>query len=689
MASTNQPYIYVAQVILQPQPIFCRLASMATSFSTARAVRNPISICLLVCLLGVSALSQAEDFSVDMRDTDIKEFIATIGKLTDKTIIIDDRVKGKINIRSPRTVSASELYDIFLVQLGVSGFAVVDLGNNILKVIPSQGAKLEGIDVQTDGDPLPRSTENVVTRVVQVNNVDVNALVPILRPLVDNKTGIIAPYPASNVILITDRESNVRRLLQIIIQVDKADTDDTEIIQLHNASAQDISKTLTTLMREQTKGAEGARQMPMITADERSNSLLIRADKASRAYLKKVIEKLDSEVETDTNTRVRYLKYAKAIDLVPVLESISSSITTADKAVAGKAPPQNQSSINIKAHEPTNSIVLSGTPSLIKEIDNVIDKLDIRRAQVHVEAIIVEMTERRAKELGMQWLFGSKDGSSITPVGGTNFNNLGNGINTAGAAALADTASLAGIMSNVEGLSLGLGRFDSSGFNFAALIKALETDTDSNILSTPSLMTMDNVEASILVGQEVPVVTGSVAGDNNSNPFQTISREEVGVKLKITPQVNDGSAVQLKIEQEVSSVTGTNSSDFITNKREINTTVLIDDGATIVLGGLIDDDVQESSSKVPLLGDIPYLGRLFRSDSTKILRRNLMVFIRPTIIRDQNSMTLISSAKYGYIRAQQLLQEGQGIQLFRDEAPRVLPEWTGMSPSLPNLVAPE
>ncbi|MEH6822975.1 MAG: type II secretion system secretin GspD [Motiliproteus sp.] len=642
---------------------------------------------LLVFLLCFSSLTRAEDFSVDMRDTDIKEFISTIGKLTNKTIIIDARVKGKINIRSPRAVSASELYDIFLVQLGVSGFAVVDLGNNILKVIPSQGAKLAGIEVQTDSDALPRATESVVTRVVQVNNVDVNALVPILRPLVDNKTGIIAPYPASNVILITDRESNVRRLLQIIIQVDKADTDDTEIIKLHNASAQTISQTLTTLMRGQGKGAEGARRLPMITADERTNSLLVRADKTSRAYLKKMIQKLDSEVATDTNTRVRYLKYAKAIDLVPVLESISSAITTADKAVAGKAPVQNQSSINIKAHEPTNSIVMSGTPSLIKEMDSVIVKLDIRRAQVHVEAIIVEMSETRAKELGVQWLFGSKDGTGIIPAGGTNFRVGGaRSISAVAAAALGENPALA---VSGEGLSLGLGRFNSSGLNFAALINALQSDTDTNVLSTPSLMTMDNVEASILVGQEVPIVTGSTTGDNNSNPFQTISRQEVGIKLRITPQVNDGSAVQLKIEQEVSSISRTPAADIVTNKREIKTTVLIDDGATVVLGGLIDDNVEEISSKVPLLGDIPYLGRLFRSDSTKVERRNLMVFIRATIIRDQSAMAEISTSKYGYIRAQQLLQEAQGIQLFSDEAPRVLPEWTGMSPSLPNLVTPE
>ncbi|MFT6913733.1 MAG: general secretion pathway protein D [Motiliproteus sp.] len=685
MISTN--LLYVSSTPATKTASDTSLLCMAGVFM--RFMKQTCVLLSFVLVLGLSSPALAEDFNIDMRDTDIKEFIATIGKLTNKTIIIDDRVKGKINIRSPRALSETELYDIFLVQLGVSGFTVVDLGNNILKVIPAQGAKLEGIEVQADDDALPSSSEKVVTRVVRVSNVDVNALVPILRPLVDNKIGIIAPYPASNVILITDRESNVRRLLQIIIQVDKADSVDTEIIKLHNASAQEMGQTLTRLMNEQPKAPASSKQMPMITADERSNSLLIRGDKSSRAYLKKVINKLDSEITTDTNTRVRYLKYAKATDLVPVLESIGSSITSTDSGAEGKGPLQNQASINIKAHEPTNSIVLSGTPSLIKQLDSVIYKLDIRRAQVHVEAIIVEMSETRAKELGVQWLFGSKEGSSITPVAGTNFSTAGPGINSLGAAALSGSADLATLMSGVEGLSLGLGRFKNAGFNFAALINALQSDTDSNILSTPSLMTMDNVEASILVGQEVPVITGATAGDNNSNPFQTISRQEVGIKLKITPQVNDGSAVQLKIEQEVSSISGTVLADIVTNKREIKTTVLIDDGATIVLGGLIDDDVQESSSKVPLLGDIPYLGRLFRSDSTKVVRRNLMVFIRPTIIRDQSAMAAISTSKYGYIRAQQLLQENQGIKLFPEDASRVLPEWTGMNPARSNLVAPE
>ncbi len=662
--------------------------SLIFKVSRAGAVRRG-AVCRLVTawfgllLLSMTFSLSANDFSVDMRDTDIKEFIATIGKLTNKTIIIDQRVKGKINIRSPRSVSSNELYQIFLVQLGVSGFAVVDLGNDILKVIPSQGAKLEGIEVQTDNNPLPAISEQVITRVVQVNNVDVNALVPILRPLVDNKTGIIAPYPASNVILITDRESNVRRLLKIIIQVDKADTDDTEIIKLFNASASEIAQTLTTLVREQAKGAEGARKLPRISADERTNSLIIRADKAARVYLKRIITKLDNEVSTDTNTRVHYLKYAKAADLVTVLESISSSIIDANKTSAGKATTQAPSNINIKAHESTNSIVMSGSPRLIKDLTQVINKLDIRRAQVLVEAIIVEMSDSRLKELGVDWLMGNASSSGSIP-----FININNTSRLANAADASTPLEAIGSVVANQGASLGFGKLTGEGFNFAALLNALQSDTNSNVLSTPSLMTMDNEEASILVGEEIPVITGNTVGDNNTNPFQTITRQDVGIKLKVTPQVNDGSAVQLKIQQEVSSVSSSTVEGFITKKREINTSVLVDDGSTIVLGGLIDDAVDESSSKVPWLGDIPVLGKLFSSESTTVSRRNLMIFLRPTIIRDQKTMADVSSNKYGYIRTQQLMLQEQGVALFDETNLRVLPEWTGMGPSMSNIVPP-
>jgi len=655
---------------------------------------------LAAWLLSVSLLTAvpalADEYSLDMRDTDIAEFISTIGKLTGKTIIIDPRVKGKVSITSPKSVTREELYEIFLVQLGVNGFSVVDAGDNLLKVIPQQAAKLEGIEVQGGNSARPRTSEKVVTRVVQVRNVDVTALVPVLRPLVDNQSGLIAPYPASNVLLITDREANVRRLLEIIERMDKAGNDDTEVIWLKNASAEEVSETLTKLISERKSGSDGAHSTPVVTADARTNTLLIRADEASRDYFRQIIGQLDSEVRSGNNTRVFYLKYAKAEDVAELLESISGNASGEVKSSVESANA-GQEGVRIKPHVATNSIVMSGSPPAIRDLAQLIDRLDIRRAQVMVEAIIAEMSESRAKELGVQWLLGGRSDSGEFGLGGTNFNNLGNGLNSLvdgalnGAGLEGGDTTLPGLLSGVEGLTAGVGRFDNSGLNFAVLLKALQDDIESNILSTPSLVTMDNEEAYILVGSEIPVITGQTIGDNNTNPFQTIERKDIGVKLRITPQINEGGAVQLQIAQEVSSLTGSSSgaSDVIFDKREIETAVMVDDGATIVLGGLIDDNTQETNSRVPWLGDLPLVGRLFRSDSTQITRRNLMVFIRPTIIRDRETLTSVSKAKYGFIRNRQLTAENGAVELFPEERPATLPEWTGLGPTLLNVLPPE
>lgn len=644
---------------------------------------RPTAVIALLTLLLLPTPTWAEEFTLDLRDTDIQEFIQTVGKMTGKTIIVDPRVKGRVNIQSPKTVSAAEFYEIFLVQLAVSGYSVVDIGNNILKVIPQQAAKLEGIGVQGTGSEAPLSGEEIITRVVKVNNVEVSQLVPILRPLVDNQSGIIAPYPASNVILITDKKSNVRRLLEIIGQVDKADTDSMEVIRLNNGSAKEMSRILMSLIRDQAKGHDSLRSMPIITADERSNSLLIRGDHQSRQYLKGIISKLDSKVENRSNTKVVYLKYAKAAEMATLLENMSNSlIQNEQSANAEQSPNAQKLNLYIQAHEETNAVVLSGTPEIITQLEGIIAQLDIRRAQVLVEALIVEITESRSKELGVQWLF-----TNNNDVGGAiNFNSTAGGITN-----LASTGDneLLNALGNLQGAGVGLGRIASSGISFATLINAFAQDSDSKILSTPVLMTMDNEEASIHVGQEVPIITGSTASDDNSNPYQTFERKDVGIKLSVVPQINEGDSVQLKIQQEVSSLTGLSASDIITNKRVIDTTVMIQDGATIVLGGLVDDDLQEVASKIPGLGDIPGLGRAFRSDATERQRRNLMVFIRPTIVRDNESMSAISSSKYLYIKAHKLLSADKHIKLFGEEARfSAIPEWTGLGPSTNNLLLP-
>ncbi|MBQ0761061.1 MAG: general secretion pathway protein D [Zhongshania sp.] len=640
---------------------------------------------VLSIFLSVSGTALAERFDLDMQNVDIGEFINTVAKLTGKTIVVDSRVKGKISVESHRKLDADELYQIFLLQLGVEGYSAIEVGDGILKVIPNQAAKIEGISVQSDRSSMGRS-ESIVTRIAQLQNADADELVKSLRPLVDNKVGVITSYADSNIILITDRESNVRRLMSIVNAVNAVDTQLMETVVLEHSSAEEVERILTKVLSQQTRKRGAAK--PVVAADARTNTLILFGDDDARSYLRRLVKDLDSEVSNQSNIRVRYLKYAKAADIAPVLKSISDTLLKEGDAGKGVANGSNSSLINIEAHDQTNSIVMSGSPHIIDNLESVIADLDIRRAQVLVEAIIIEVSDNRAKELGVQWLFRGSDAGS-TPVGGINFGGgaSGNGSAPGIISLLAGEDAAAAAVSGVRGAAFGLGKIKDGAFSFATLLTALASDSESNILSTPSLLTLDNEEASILVGQEIPVVTGSTASSTNANPFQTISRQEVGIKLLFTPQINEGDAVQLNIEQEVSSLSpSTDAADVITNKRTIKTVVLVNDGATIVLGGLIDDQVTEQSAKVPFLGDIPILGRLFRSDNTSKVKRNLMVFIRPTIVRDQGTLSELSARKYNYIRAEQLVKAEQGINLFPFTDLAVLPEWAGMDPSPPGIL---
>ncbi len=644
---------------------------------------------LVVALIfSVPATVLAERFELDMQNVDIGEFIDTVAKLTGKTIVVDSRVKGRITIQSQRKLDADELYQLFLLQLGVEGYSAVEAGDGILKVIPNQAAKIEGVEVQSNRSSVGKS-ESIVTRIAQLQNADADELVKSLRPLVDNKVGVITSYSDSNIILLTDRESNVRRLMSIIDSVNSVDTTLMETMVLKNSSAEEVERVITKVLSQQTR-KRGASK-PVVAADPRTNTLILFGDDESRNYLRRLVKDLDSEVSSQSNIRVVYLKYAKAKDLAPVLKSISDTIVKEAQEAGKAAGAAGAARINIEAHEQTNAIVLSGSPHIISDLSKVIRDLDIRRAQVLVEAIIIEVSDTRARELGVQWLFkGANEGN--TPVGGINFAGGGTGTSTAPGiiSLLGGEDVAAAAASAVRGAAFGLGKLSDSGFSFAALLTALSSDSQSNILSTPSLLTLDNEEASILVGQEIPVITGSTASSTNTNPFQTIERKEVGIKLLVTPQINDGDSVQLGIEQEVSSLsTSTSAADIITDKRAIKTAVLVEDGATIVLGGLIDDKVNEQNARVPILGDIPILGRLFRADNSSKSKRNLMVFIRPTIVRDQTLLSELSGRKYAFIRNEQLAKADKGISLFPNTDMAVLPAWTGMDASTGGIIPNE
>lgn len=636
----------------------------------------------------VSSLVAAADYSPNFKDTDIGEFINIVGKNLKRTMIVDPNVRGKISVRSYDLLNDEQYYQFFLNVLQVYGYSAIEMSSGVIKVVRSKDAKTSNIPVVgenlLDGDEM-------ITRVVPVYNVPVRELAPLLRQLNDTAGGgNVVSHDPSNVMMLTGRAAVVNRLVEIIERVDQAGDEEVEIVELKFASAAELVRIIDSINKSQGKANAGDKSAPRVVADDRTNSIIVSGDIKARNRLVNLIERMDSELKSSGNTRVIFLNYAKSEDLVKVLQGVSASIQ-AEGQGAAKGRQSTSREVSIDSHQDSNALVITAEPDMMRSLEDVIRKLDVRRAQVQVEAIIVEVFEGDGTTLGVQW--GNEKG------GGTQFTNGVVGIGSLAVGVeqaqdrtivdsvtttsdgdvvvvptektqLGDLSTLASLLGGVNGFLLG-GVKDGWG----AVLQAVSTDTNSNILATPHLTTMDNEEAFFIVGQEVPIITGSTTGSTNANPFQSVDRQEVGIKLKVTPQINEGDAVQLLIEQEVSSVSGATSVDVIINKREIKTSVIVDDGGTIVLGGLIDDAVQESVSKVPLLGDIPILGHLFKSTSTSVSKRNLMVFIRPTIVRDGVTMNKISQQKYQYIRAEQLKRQSQGIPLMPFTDGPSLPEW--------------
>lgn len=640
------------------------------------------------CLLTVNA--GATQYSASFKGTDINEFITTVGKSLKKTIIIDQSVRGKINVRSYETLTEEQYYDFFLNVLEVYGFAVVVVDGNILKVIKNKNAKSAAIPVVDDESP--GHGDEMVTRVVPVHNVPVRDLAPLLRQLVDNAAGgNVVHYEPSNVIMLTGRAAVVQRIVELIRRVDKQGDQEVDIVKLKFGSAPEMVRIVEAISkRSGSKTSKGSALAPQVVADERTNSVVVSGDSKARERIVRLLQRLDNEQETTGNTKVVHLKYAQAKELVEVLSGVAASIES-ETGTQTKSKRTNKKQIDIQAHEDSNSLVITAQADMMRSLEQVIRQLDVRRAQVNVEAIIVEMSEGDGTNLGVQW--GNADAGLIQFNDGT-----GVPISTLGAAAVSarttttpgttiknvdgsetvnpdietegDFTALAQALGGVNGTMLGVVKGD-----WAAVLQAVSTDSNSNILATPHLTTLDNHEAVFIVGEEVPVITGSTSSSNNTNPFQTVEREEVGIKLKVTPQVNEGNAVQLTIDQEVSGINGGTAVDVKFSKRQVTTTVMANDGQIIVIGGLIDEDVQESVSKVPLLGDIPFLGQLFRSTSSKVAKRNLMVFIRPTIIRDEATMSSLSQRKYNLIRAAQLNEQLDGVELMPNTKTPVLPRF--------------
>ncbi len=581
-------------------------------------------------------------YEVNFVDTELGEFIDSVSRITGTTFIVDPRVKGKVTVRTVDRHDADAIYDIFLAQLRAQGYAAVDLPNGSVKIVPDQAARLEPVPVEPVGKPSAGS-DGVATRVFNVRNAASEQMLGILKPLIDPRVGVITPYPAANLLVVTDWRSNLERIDSLLRQLDQVSDEPLQVMPLRHASAADTAQLLTRLLaREQ--GADSTQ----VVADPRSNALLVRG---STDRVRALLGQLDrpSDNQHSSNTQVMYLRHANAAEVVKVLRGLGQEGAVPGEAAGegeGKARPvmaaASDSGIRLEYEEGTNAVVMVGPDSELAAYRSIVEQLDIRRAQVVVEAIIAEVSDIRAQELGVQWLFADeKFGAGIVNFGSNGVNIA----NIAGAAASGDNEALGELLSSTTGAIAGFGHI-GGGFNFAMLINALKGKSGFNLLSTPTLLTLDNAEASILVGQEVPFVTGSVT-QNNTNPYQTIERKEVGVKLRIKPQINVDNSVRLDIVQEVSSIAESRAaSDVITNKREIKTKVMVEDNGLVILGGLISDELSTSDQRVPLLGDIPYLGRLFRSDASKNTKQNLMVFIRPRILRDGPSLAGLSEDKY-------------------------------------------
>jgi len=581
--------------------------------------------------------------TLNLKDADIRTLIKTVSEYTGRNFVIDPRVKARVTVVSSKPMKKDELYQVFLSILQVHGFAAVPSGN-VIKIVPDVAAKQGPVPTASSGEP--GEGDELVTRVVTVKHVPATQLVPILRPLVPQQ-GLLAAYAPSNTLIITDRASNINRLMSIIGRVDRADTDEIEIISLRFASAAEVVRIIESLKQKGAAANTPANATYSLSADERTNSILIAGDRSSRLKLRGLIAHLDTPLDTEGRTQVVFLKNAMAKDLASILTGIAEE---EQKAQGKTATGDSRDRVSIQADEASNALIITAPPAIQRSLKSVIRQLDIRREQILLEAIIAEVGLQLSAELGVQFIAAGSNSAGDVELPGavTNFGGTGN--------------SLPSLISNPtsigSGLSLAVGSLSGS-MQFGVLLRALQGDAAANLLSTPTLVTMDNEEAEITVGQNLPFVTGQYtstgSGEGVTNPFQTIEREDVGIKLKIKPQINEGNAIKMIIEQEASNLaSSTTTQEKIINTRKISTTVLAEDGQIIVLGGLIEDKYTDQQEKVPLLGDLPLLGQLFRFTSTEKTKQNLMVFIHPVILKDRMTADAFTQRKYSYVKASQM-----------------------------------
>ena len=648
--------------------------------------------------------------TLNMKDADIQALIATVSEITGKNFIIGPNVQGKVTVVSAKPMKPDEIYDVFLSVLRVHGYAAVPAGS-MIKIVPEAMAQQDG-SAGIDG-ARPHSEDELVTQIVPVKHVAATDLIPILRPLMPQGGQLIA-HAASNSLVVSDRAGNVERLVGIIQRIDTVSDAEVEVIPLTHANAAELARTLT-LLTDDKNAPPGESQR--VFADTRTNSILLSGAKAGRLRMRALVAHLDTPIDNGGSTQVIFLRYASAKDLVPILQGVAATLTGVAPPTAGKSGESNLGGTalpaTIQAHEENNALIISAPPAIFRSLASVVRQLDVRRAQVLIEAVIAEVADQTASELGVQWQLPFKtnpDGSiRDSVIGGTNFTGTTPGNNIVSAAQNPLGVGNGFNLGYING-TITIGR--NTIFQLGALVTALEGDGKSNILSTPSVLTLDNQEAEIKVAQEVPFLTGqyttnavgtqttTTGGTTTStgitNPFQTIERKDVGLVLKVTPHINEGDAVRLEIHQEVSNLLPPvqGAVDLVTNKRELTTSVLIADNSLLVLGGLLDNQVKDNVQKVPVVGDIPLLGNLFRYRTNDRTKTDLMVFLHPRILRDEATEAAVSSEKYNFMRTEQLQMREENWPITPSEQRPLLPEVHDFlaSPTLdgqPDLSHPE
>lgn len=627
-----------------------------------------IPVIALLAVLARPGLAQDDNGHVlNFKDADIRSLITAVADMTGKNMIVDPQVSGRVTVISSQPLASDEVYDMFLSILRVHGYSAVEDGN-VVRILPDANARQDG---RVPVDEMRGGGDQPVTRIISLEHVKAAEISQLLRNLLP-QSAFMVHHEGSNSLIIADRASNVRRIETIIQRLDSVTDQDVEVIALRYADASDVVGLLNRVYAD--NGQESA------VADARTNSIILGGDPSRRLRLRTLITHLDTPMESEGSTQVIYLRYTTAESLLPVLEGLIQSGEESDQT------------IRLQAHQETNALVVTAPPSAFRGIQSVVNQLDIRRAQVLVEAIIAEVAVDTSRELGIQWQAFSEGDTGL--FGGTNFQSGGRNILNLSAAA--GSAAENGLLLPGSGLNLGYVRGTTSLLGveileIGALARALANDANTNVLSTPSIVTLDNHEASINVGQEVPFLSGSFStqgissGDGQVNPFQTINREEIGIKLNVTPHINEGDTITLDISQEVSTLApSAGAVDLITNKRTITTRVMVPDNSMLVLGGLISEDLQEQQESVPGLSRIPLFGELFKYRTTSNVKRNLMVFIRPRILHDDALMDDLTRAKYSGIRAEQLLQRERPPGLTRPDDMPLLPELDAFLQSPPD-----